>query len=157
MTQTRTFLLFAWLMVAALLWMEWNKEQAPRPAAAVPQATTQAAVPTVAGGIPAASVPGGAAASAAARAAALERTVPAAERAADEALTVALAENNVACRRVSTVVEASGVARFLGEVGTVSVQVTCAVELSDVSLPGVPGTVSVTATRDAPVDPLRGR
>ena len=65
MTQTRTFLLFAWLMVAALLWMEWNKEQAPRPAAAVPQATTQAAVPTVAGGIPAASVPGGAAASAA--------------------------------------------------------------------------------------------
>ena len=99
----------------------------------------------------------GAAASAAARAAALERTVPAAERAADEALTVALAEHNVACRRVSTVVEASGVARFLGEVGTVSVQVTCAVELSDVSLPGVPGTVSVTATRDAPVHPLRGR
>jgi Flp pilus assembly protein TadG len=99
----------------------------------------------------------GAAASAAAPAAAHERTVPPAERAADEALTVALAEHNVACRRVSTGVEASGVARFLGEVGTVSVQVTCAVELSDVSLPGVPGTVSVTATRDAPVDPLRGR
>ena len=71
MTQTRTFLLFAWLMVAALLWMEWNKEQAPQPAAAVPQATTQAAVPTVAGGIPAASVPGGAAASAASATAAV--------------------------------------------------------------------------------------
>ncbi len=57
MTQTRTFLLFAWLMVAALLWMEWNKEKQPQPAAA--QATTQAAVPTATGGVPAATVPGG--------------------------------------------------------------------------------------------------
>ena len=58
MNQTRTFLLFAWLMVAALLWMEWNKEQSPPPAAAVPQAATQASVPTAAGGVPAAAVPG---------------------------------------------------------------------------------------------------
>ncbi|HOA26188.1 MAG TPA: TadE/TadG family type IV pilus assembly protein [Arachnia sp.] len=99
----------------------------------------------------------GAAASAAARAAALERTVPAAERAADEALSQALAERDLACRTVFTAVDAAGVARALGEVGTVSVKVTCAVELSDISLPGVPGTVSVSATRDAPVDPLRGR
>src|SRR5688572_18549824 len=28
MNQTRAFLLFAWLMVATLLWMEWGKEQA---------------------------------------------------------------------------------------------------------------------------------
>jgi YidC/Oxa1 family membrane protein insertase len=27
MSQTRTFLIIAWLMVASLLWMEWNKEQ----------------------------------------------------------------------------------------------------------------------------------
>src|SRR5690606_27982880 len=27
MNQTRTFLIFAWLMVATLLWMEWGKEQ----------------------------------------------------------------------------------------------------------------------------------
>ena len=61
MTQTRTFLLFAWLMVAALLWMEWNKEKQPQPAAA--QATTQSAVPAAgaAGAIPSASVPGSAA------------------------------------------------------------------------------------------------
>ncbi len=99
----------------------------------------------------------GAAASAAARAAALERTVPAATRAAEEALAHALAERNVACRAVSTVVSAAGVARPLGESAMVSVDVTCAVELSDITLPGVPGTVSVSATTDAPVDPLRGR
>lgn len=98
-----------------------------------------------------------AAAATAARAAALERTVPAAERAADQALSLALAERDIACRSMGTVVDAAGVARALGESATVSVSVTCAVELSDISLPGIPGTVSVTATRDAPVDPLRGR
>ena len=44
MNQTRTFLLIAWLMVAGMLWLEWNKEQAalraPRP-----QATAPATVP----------------------------------------------------------------------------------------------------------------
>jgi len=40
MNQTRTFLIFAWLMVAALLWMEWGKEKA---APVVPAATTQVA------------------------------------------------------------------------------------------------------------------
>lgn len=70
MNQTRTFLIFAWLMVAAFLWMEWGKERAapatPAPAtaastpagdasssspsgmsdAAIPTAPTAAAVPT---------------------------------------------------------------------------------------------------------------
>ena len=38
MTQTRTFLILAWLMVATLLWMEWGKERsvASQPAPAVP-------------------------------------------------------------------------------------------------------------------------
>src|SRR5688572_25455503 len=48
MNQTRLFLLFAWLMVATLLWMEWGKEQAPPPAASVATATTDG-VPSSAG------------------------------------------------------------------------------------------------------------
>ncbi|MBD7987403.1 membrane protein insertase YidC [Luteimonas sp. Sa2BVA3] len=59
MNQTRTFLIFAWLMVATLLWMEWGKEQRePLPAA---QATTSVADSgaTVPGAPPA--VPGAAA------------------------------------------------------------------------------------------------
>ncbi|MBJ6979220.1 membrane protein insertase YidC [Luteimonas sp. MC1895] len=40
MNQTRTFLIFAWLMVATLLWMEWGKEQRePLPAAEATSAT----------------------------------------------------------------------------------------------------------------------
>ncbi|UHQ20438.1 membrane protein insertase YidC [Lysobacter sp. KIS68-7] len=48
MNQTRVFLLFAWLMVATLLYMEWNKEKdaanAPAPVAAA-AATTGNAIP----------------------------------------------------------------------------------------------------------------
>ena len=57
MTQTRTFLIFAWLMVAAFLWMEWNKEHQPQPApqAVLANATDASASPA---NIPSASVPG---------------------------------------------------------------------------------------------------
>lgn len=64
MNQTRVFLIFAWLMVATLLWMEWGREQAAPPAAAVPVAADAAvpapdaaalpAVPTAPGAAPAA-------------------------------------------------------------------------------------------------------
>ena len=45
MNQTRTLLIFAWLMVATLLWMEWSKEKAappPTPAGAQAVETTGA-------------------------------------------------------------------------------------------------------------------
>ena len=58
MTQTRTFLILAWLMVATLLWMEWGKERdaAAAPAPAIPTATQAPGAATP--GIPVASVPG---------------------------------------------------------------------------------------------------
>ncbi len=52
MNQTRVFLIFAWLMVATLLWMEWGKFNAPKPAA-LPTATTQPQ-PASVGSVPAA-------------------------------------------------------------------------------------------------------
>ena len=63
MNQTRLFLLFAWLMVASLLWMEWAREKAAPPVAptaavattgAVPTAAAPGAVPTAPGQAPAA-------------------------------------------------------------------------------------------------------
>jgi YidC/Oxa1 family membrane protein insertase len=63
MTQLRTFLILAWLMVATILWMKWGEEKQPQPVAA-PQATLQPQgmpVPTVApaptAALPAANVP----------------------------------------------------------------------------------------------------
>jgi YidC/Oxa1 family membrane protein insertase len=80
MNQTRVFLLFAWIAVATLLWMEWNKEQtaAHQPAPVATQATTTTggavpgAVPTAptatAAGVPNAPAQAGAAPTAAATA-----------------------------------------------------------------------------------------
>ena len=39
--------------------------------------------------------------------------------------------------------------------GEVTVTVTCVVDLSDVFIPGMPGSISVTAAQSAPVDPYR--
>ncbi|TBR12975.1 MAG: membrane protein insertase YidC [Lysobacter sp.] len=59
MNQTRVFLLFAWLMVAGLLWMEWAREKAaPAPqvtsgtttGATMPTQAASGAVPTAAAG-----------------------------------------------------------------------------------------------------------
>ncbi|WP_027079438.1 membrane protein insertase YidC [Luteimonas mephitis] len=51
MNQTRTFLIFAWMMVAVLLWMEWGKERNPAPAAAETAQTAPQAPPS-AGALP---------------------------------------------------------------------------------------------------------
>lgn len=47
MNQTRIFLLFAWLMVASLLWVEWGKERAAKNAPAVAAQTTAQAIPSM--------------------------------------------------------------------------------------------------------------
>ncbi len=54
MNQTRVFLIFAWLMVATLLWMEWGKERAAPVlptdvATAIPANATSGTVPSVSG------------------------------------------------------------------------------------------------------------
>lgn len=54
MNQTRLFLIFAWLMVATLLWMEWGKEKAA-PATPASVTSEQAAVPAAG---PTTAVPG---------------------------------------------------------------------------------------------------
>lgn len=59
MTQTRTFLIFAWLMVAAFLWMEWNKEHQPQPDLQTPVVAAAAADTSMpSASIPSVSVPG---------------------------------------------------------------------------------------------------
>ena len=67
MNQTRVFLIFAWLMVATLLWMEWGKFTAPKPAVAPTPSAQAAATPassvpsaanlSVESGVPAAPAP----------------------------------------------------------------------------------------------------
>lgn len=102
MNQTRTFLIFAWLMVATLLWMEWGKDKAPpaidndpsaaltAPSPAAPSAPGNASVPNTATpsstpspGVPAAPTP-----SAAAVAAGSTATAPTAAGASVNRVTI---------------------------------------------------------------------
>ena len=58
MNQTRVFLIFAWLMVAVLLYMEWTREKtAPPPAPTTSSAPSVGAVPSAAGTVPGQPVP----------------------------------------------------------------------------------------------------
>ncbi|MDR2959832.1 MAG: membrane protein insertase YidC [Stenotrophomonas sp.] len=61
MNQTRVFLIFAWLMVAVLLWMEWSREKAaptPAPTTTSAPAAAQSVPGAAPGAIPNAQVPG---------------------------------------------------------------------------------------------------
>ncbi|MBW8776172.1 MAG: membrane protein insertase YidC, partial [Stenotrophomonas sp.] len=61
MNQTRVFLIFAWLMVAVLLWMEWSREKAaptPAPTTTSAPAAAQSVPGAAPGSIPSAQVPG---------------------------------------------------------------------------------------------------
>ncbi len=70
MTQTRTFLLFALMAVAYLLWMAWEKDYGPHPASPSASGPAAAAASGPAGDVPvsaasvAAAVPAGASRSA---------------------------------------------------------------------------------------------
>jgi len=57
MNQTRVFLIFAWLMVATLLWMEWGKEKAEPPTPVEAPMAQASTVPSAKGAATTAGVP----------------------------------------------------------------------------------------------------
>lgn len=98
-----------------------------------------------------------AAAADAARAASIARTADAATQAADLAATTSLTNQDLACRATSVQIDASGFATRIGTPGLVEVTVTCTLDLSDLAVPGVPGTHTVTAVMTSPIDTWRQR
>lgn len=93
----------------------------------------------------------------AARAASIERTQPEAITSGKSAATSSLSAQDVNCTSTSITVNAAAFNAPLGTTGQVSATVTCRVDLSDLSLPGVPGTRVITATASSPVDAYRER
>lgn len=88
----------------------------------------------------------------AARAVSLRQGASEADADARATATRSLADRGVTCRRVQVGVEAAGMTPG----ATVSVEVTCSVDLSDLGLLGVPGTRAVTARAFEVVDRFRG-
>ncbi|SHH34976.1 TadE/TadG family type IV pilus assembly protein [Streptomyces sp. 3214.6] len=98
-----------------------------------------------------------AAAQDAAREASLHRTAAAAQSAAHAAADESLGGQGIACASTSVSIDTGGLSVPVGQVGTVTVTVTCTVDLSDLLLPGVPGTRTLTSTATSVVDQYRQR
>lgn len=96
-------------------------------------------------------------ASAAARAAALERTPAAGERAARELIARSLPGEGISCAEPRVTVGAEALAAPLGAEGNVEVRVRCTLSLSAVSLPMMPGSIELDTTAESPVDRYRAR
>ena len=97
------------------------------------------------------------AAASAARAASIERTVASARDAAHDAAVSGLANEGLHCLSVDVTLDTSAFAPPLGQPGSVSATVQCRVDLSDLSVPGIPGTRMIEATVTSPVDAYRER
>ncbi len=97
------------------------------------------------------------AAAAAARAASISRTQGQAQSAASAAATTSLRNQSVNCTATHVRVDTSGFAAPAGTPASVGATVTCVVNLSDLALPGLPGSRSITATASSPLDTYRER
>jgi Flp pilus assembly protein TadG len=91
----------------------------------------------------------------AARQASIART---SDQARDEAVTSAMATlHSRGLHCVPTVrLDLSGFSRPVGQDATVSARVTCVIRLADLTLPGLPGSRTVTKTHRSVIDPYRG-
>jgi Flp pilus assembly protein TadG len=98
-----------------------------------------------------------AAAEDAAREASIHRTAGAAQGAAQAAAAESLNDQGIKCVSTSVNINTGGLSVQVGQVGTVTVTVTCTVNLSDLLLPGVPGARTLTSTATSVVDQFRQR
>ncbi|WP_406451528.1 pilus assembly protein [Streptomyces sp. NBC_00876] len=98
-----------------------------------------------------------AAAEDAAREASISRTAGSAQDHAYAAANETLADQGLKCSGTTVSVDVSGLNAPLGTVGTVTATVTCTVPLSDLMLPGAPGSHTLSSTFTSAVDAYRER
>ena len=98
------------------------------------------------------------AANAAARDASLASDSSTASTNAIQTADVAMSQAGLKCQPGSVVVDATGLDTPIGTTDAkVTAQVTCTLNLSDIAIPGLPGTKTITETATSPVDPYRVR
>lgn len=97
------------------------------------------------------------ASAAAARAASQARSAEAAQQAAAQTARDELAGQGLHCVNLSVTVDTSGFATAVGTPAQVTARVACTVQLSDVSVPGMPGSRLLTAKTASVLDRFRSR
>ena len=93
-----------------------------------------------------------------ARSASLARTVDAAQTAAEDSAAATLHQEGVTCQDQQVAdVDTDDFAPPLGQTGEVTVTVTCTVPLGDLSVPGLPGSHTMTSSFTSVIDAYRAR
>jgi Flp pilus assembly protein TadG len=98
-----------------------------------------------------------AAAADAARSASIARTQSAAAGNARAVADATLAAEGLRCLDTQVHLDTAAFAAPIGTPGTVAATVTCTVDLTDLTVPGVPGSRRLTATVTSPLDTYRER
>lgn len=93
----------------------------------------------------------------AARAASILRFEKDAKNAAKDAAITNLASQGINCLRVDVDIDTQQFSHAVGTPAQVDVTVSCRLDLSDLSAPGVPGTRTISATMTSPIDTWRER
>src|SRR5215211_2767073 len=93
----------------------------------------------------------------AARSASIARTQGQAEANGVSGAAASLRNQGVRCTSQRVDIDTSGFAAPVGTPATVTATVTCIADLSDLSIPGLPGSRTITATMSSPIDTYRER
>jgi Flp pilus assembly protein TadG len=92
-----------------------------------------------------------------ARAASLERSADRAGSAGRQASLEELDEHGARCHSRSIELDLDGFSRPVGRPAAVGVQVSCRVDFGDVAVPGLPGSLMITARASSAIDSYRER
>jgi hypothetical protein len=92
----------------------------------------------------------------AARQASISLSPAAAQQAALSSVNAAMRADGLHCKPVVTLL-LTGFGTPLGQPAQVSASVSCTVRLSDLLVPGIPGSRELTASFTSPLDPYRSR
>ncbi len=93
----------------------------------------------------------------AARSASIARTSSLAGDEAKQAARTSLTNQQLACVDIHVTVDTAAFSKPIGQAGTVEVTLECRLDLSDLSVPGVPGSRVVRASMSSPLDAWRER
>lgn len=93
----------------------------------------------------------------AARAASISRTAGEAQSRASASGNQALTNQGLRCTSTSVSIDTSGYSVPVGTPASVSATIVCILDVSDVAIPGLPGTITITRSASSPLDTYRGR
>lgn len=97
------------------------------------------------------------AAASAAREASIARTPAAARAGAEQAADDSLRNQGITCGALAVTVDTGGFAVPVGQPAQVQVSLACSLALSDLGVPGMPGTKTLRAQAASPLDRYRSR